>query len=75
VLKETVEHVHAAIDALVPAQRQVITLRDVHGWSSEEVRGHLGLSAANQRVLLHRARTHVRRSLSRYLDPATEAAA
>jgi RNA polymerase sigma-70 factor (ECF subfamily) len=46
----------------------VITLRDVDGWSSEEVRNVLGLSESNQRVLLHRARAKVRRALDSYLE-------
>jgi RNA polymerase sigma-70 factor (ECF subfamily) len=70
VLKETVEHVHAAIGALTPSQRNVITLRDVHGWSAEDVSGRLGISRGHQRVLLHRARSHVRRSLTAYMEAA-----
>jgi RNA polymerase sigma-70 factor, ECF subfamily len=73
--KETVGNLRAAIASLSPAQRNVITLRDVHGWSPEEVREHLGLSEGNERVLLHRARTHVRRSLASYLQPAAPVAA
>lgn len=69
VLKETVEHVHAAIGQLSPSQRHVITLRDLHGWTAEDVSGSLGISRGHQRVLLHRARAHVRRSLSDYLEP------
>ena len=69
-LKETVEHVHAAIGALTPSQRNVITLRDVHGWSAEDVSGRLGISRGHQRVLLHRARSHVRRSLTAYMEAA-----
>ena len=65
--KETVEVAHAAIDALPETQRAVITMRDVEGWSSEEVRNVLGLSESNQRVLLHRARSKVRRALEAYL--------
>jgi RNA polymerase sigma-70 factor (ECF subfamily) len=53
----------------------VITLRDVHGWSPEDVRAHLGLSEGNERVLLHRARTQVRRRLDAYLRPTAKAAA
>lgn len=70
VLKETVEHVHAAIGQLTPSQRNVITLRDVHGLSAEDVSGRLGISRGHQRVLLHRARSHVRKSLSTYLGRA-----
>ena len=73
--KETVGKLRAAIESLSPVQRNVITLRDVHGWTPEEVRAHLGLSEGNERVLLHRARTQVRRSLASYLRPAAEAAA
>lgn len=57
-----------AIATLPPAQREVITLRDVEGCSAEEVCEALAISAGNQRVLLHRARAKVRRALERYLD-------
>jgi RNA polymerase sigma-70 factor, ECF subfamily len=60
----------AAIDELPPSQRDVITLRDVEGWSAAEVRDALGLSAANERVLLHRARSKVRARLEPYFDEA-----
>jgi RNA polymerase sigma-70 factor (ECF subfamily) len=65
---ETIEVAHVAIAALPENQRAVITLRDVDGWSSEEVRNVLGLSESNQRVLLHRARAKVRRALETYLE-------
>jgi RNA polymerase sigma-70 factor, ECF subfamily len=65
---ETRACVQRAIDALPPNQRQVISLRDVEGWSSEEVCRVLGLSEGNQRVLLHRARSKVRRALELYLE-------
>jgi RNA polymerase sigma-70 factor (ECF subfamily) len=57
----------AAIDALPEGQRRVIVLRDVEGWSADEVCDLLELSEANQRVLLHRARSAVRRRLDDYL--------
>jgi RNA polymerase sigma-70 factor (ECF subfamily) len=57
-----------AIEALPPMQAEVIRLRDVRGWSSEEVRNALELSETNQRVLLHRARAKVRRALDEYLE-------
>jgi RNA polymerase sigma-70 factor (ECF subfamily) len=67
VTTETQALVAEAIEALPPAQRAVISLRDVEGWSSEEVRNALELSETNQRVLLHRARSKVRRALESYL--------
>ncbi|MGZ5290793.1 MAG: RNA polymerase sigma factor [Actinomycetota bacterium] len=66
--RETLATVAAAIEALPPNQREVIRLRDVLGWSSKEVRNALELSETNQRVLLHRARSKVRRALERYLE-------
>jgi RNA polymerase sigma-70 factor (ECF subfamily) len=46
----------------------VITLRDVHGYSTEEVCATLDIAAAHQRVLLHRARSRVRAALERHFD-------
>lgn len=53
------------IDQLPDAQRHVVSLRDVDGLSSDEVCGMLGITAANQRVLLHRGRSKVRAALER----------
>ncbi len=64
---ETLDVVQAAIDRLPPAQALVITMRDVEGFSSDEVRNALDISETNQRVLLHRARTKVRRALEEYM--------
>jgi RNA polymerase sigma-70 factor (ECF subfamily) len=64
---ETLARVQEAIDRLPPVQQQVMTLRDVEGWSSEEVCSALEISETNQRVLLHRARSKVRQALESYL--------
>jgi RNA polymerase sigma-70 factor, ECF subfamily len=56
----------AALEELPPAQRMVIALREIGGWSSEEVAEALGISHGNERVLLHRARTQVRAAVERY---------
>jgi len=64
---ETRQRIAEAIDALPANQRAVISLRDVEGWSAEEVRNALDLSEVNQRVLLHRARAKVRAALEEYL--------
>lgn len=66
--QETVELVAQAIDTLPARQRQVIQLRDVEGWDAAEVCESLGLSAANQRVLLHRARAAVRVALEAHFS-------
>ncbi len=57
-----------AIAALPPRQRDVIALRDISGWSAEEVRNALDLSETNQRVLLHRARSKVRAALEKHYE-------
>jgi RNA polymerase sigma-70 factor (ECF subfamily) len=56
------------IAQLPPAQRAVITLRDIEGFGSEDVCNVLEVSDTNQRVLLHRARSRVRAALERYLE-------
>jgi RNA polymerase sigma-70 factor, ECF subfamily len=61
----------AAIEELPPNLRTVLSLRDVEGWSSEDVCSALGIRETNQRVLLHRARTRLRATLQPYVhgDP------
>ena len=66
--QETHAVIQQAIEALPPSQCEVITMRDVEGWTSEEVCNVLGISETNQRVLLHRARSKVRRALEHYFD-------
>jgi len=58
----------ATIAELPPRQREVITLRDIQGYSAAEARNALGVSETNQRVLLHRARCKVRAALEELLD-------
>jgi RNA polymerase sigma-70 factor (ECF subfamily) len=61
--------IEMAIDDLPEAQRDVILLRDVDGWTPMEVSDILGITDGNQRVLLHRARSKVRAALEEYMDP------
>ncbi len=70
---EAGDRLAAAIDALPPAQRTVMTLRDVEGFSAAEVCSLLDLTQGNQRVLLHRARSKARASLEQYLGERVEA--
>jgi RNA polymerase sigma-70 factor (ECF subfamily) len=67
---ETRALIESEIATLPSTQRQVIELRDVEGLDSDEVCHLLDLTPGNQRVLLHRARSRVRRALERYLEPA-----
>lgn len=63
---EVRELIFRTIERLPPNQRAAIVLRDVEGWSSDEVRNALGVGETNQRVLLHRARSKVRQALEDY---------
>ena len=63
VAADTDDKVRTLIAALPERQRLVIFLRDMQGFSSEEVCTLLELTPANQRVLLHRARAAVRAGL------------
>jgi RNA polymerase sigma-70 factor (ECF subfamily) len=62
-LRESRKAIEAALAGLPPAQRAVVTMRDVEGFSSEEVCEALQISEANQRVLLHRGRSKLRAAL------------
>lgn len=66
--RETRACLEKAIEALPPSQRQIIIMRDIEGWTSEETCSFLGISEVNQRVLLHRARSKVRSMLERYFE-------
>lgn len=63
---ETRDIIFRTIEALPANQQQVIRLRDVDGFSAEEVCNMMQLSESNQRVLLHRARGRVRQALDTY---------
>lgn len=62
--------VERAIEQLPAPQRAVISLRDIEGWPADEVCNALGVSETNQRVLLHRARSKLRRALEDYFSEA-----
>jgi RNA polymerase sigma-70 factor (ECF subfamily) len=57
---ETMTVLYNAVDLLPEAQRLVLTLRDINGYTPEEVCNILSITETNQRVLLHRARSKVR---------------
>ncbi len=66
--KQLWAHVQAAIETLPPGQRAVIILRDIEAVSADEACELLAISAENQRVLLHRARGRVRRTIEQLTE-------
>ncbi|HEX8730462.1 MAG TPA: sigma-70 family RNA polymerase sigma factor [Ktedonobacterales bacterium] len=66
--QETRACVLEAIARLPRNQASVIRLRDVEGYSADEVCAMLGIGVVNQRVLLHRARSRVRQALEMCLS-------
>jgi RNA polymerase sigma-70 factor, ECF subfamily len=69
---EILSYLAGALTLLPVRQRTVVTLRDIDGLASEEVCELLGITAANQRVLLHRARTRLREALEDYYRPRAD---
>lgn len=65
--KELGANLMRELDRLPQGQRTVVVLRDVEGCTSDEVCEILGLSEANQRVLLHRGRSRMRAAIEQYL--------
>ena len=65
---EVRRELRAVLEMLPERQRVVLTLRDVLGHTSEEVCSLLGITQANQRVLLHRARTAARLAIASYVE-------
>jgi RNA polymerase sigma-70 factor (ECF subfamily) len=66
--KEALRIAREAIEKLPETQRTVITMRDLEGFPSDEVRNVLGITETNQRVLLHRARAKVRQALENWIE-------
>jgi len=64
---ETMDLIRQEVERLPPAQRAVLTLRDLEGLSADEVCNALDLTETNGRVLLHRARAKMRAALEEYL--------
>jgi RNA polymerase sigma-70 factor (ECF subfamily) len=63
---EVRSHLTDALAELPERQRLVVVLRDVEGCPYDEVCDLLGITPANQRVLLHRARAFLRGKLEEY---------
>ena len=67
---EVLDLVRDAIAELPGSQREVVELSDVQQLPPAVVCDALGISAVNQRVLLHRGRASVRNKLEKYYDTA-----
>jgi RNA polymerase sigma-70 factor (ECF subfamily) len=63
------QRIEQGLAELPERQREVVTMRDVDGLSSREVCEVLDISEANQRVLLHRGRSHLRQVLEDAVAP------
>lgn len=59
-LLELRERLRVALEQLPERQRAVVALRDVEGFSAQEICALLAISVENQRVLLHRGRARLR---------------
>lgn len=64
---EALSCIEAELARLPAVQRAVLTLRDIEGLDAAEVCNILEIGETNQRVLLHRARSKVRRALEEEL--------
>lgn len=64
------EHVLAGLETLPAGQKAVLVLRDMEGQSADEACTLLGISAENQRVLLHRARGRIRKLIDDVTVPS-----
>lgn len=62
-------HVSAILETL-PPQRSIVMVRDIEDMTAEQTRSILGVSEANQRVLLHRGRSRIRHALETLLSKA-----
>jgi RNA polymerase sigma-70 factor, ECF subfamily len=63
----------AAIDELAPAYRAVLVMRDVEGLSIAEASAALGITVANTKTRLHRARLFLRTRLAHFMDASSAA--
>jgi len=66
--REALDRLQRALEELPPQQRAVVTLRDIDGLDTPEICNVLQISETNQRVLLHRARSTLRRLLEEFVD-------
>ncbi|PID78233.1 MAG: hypothetical protein CSA18_02535 [Deltaproteobacteria bacterium] len=66
--KEISREIKKEIDKLPPKYRIILVLRDMEGFSTQEVSEIINISESNVKVRLHRARSSVRQGLKRYFS-------
>jgi RNA polymerase sigma-70 factor (ECF subfamily) len=66
--REAIDVVRRSVEQLPARQARVIAMRDIAGFSPDEVSAIVGVTRGNQRILLHRARSRVRAALERHID-------
>ena len=69
---ETRTRLARALEELPPAQRAVVTLRDIAGFEAAEICNELDIGETHMRVLLHRGRSKLRAALEQYLNESPE---
>lgn len=62
-IQELRGHLRLALDRLPHAQREVVVLKDIYGWSHAEIAGSMDISVTAAKVRLHRARARLARDL------------
>jgi RNA polymerase sigma-70 factor, ECF subfamily len=67
--RQLLARIGEALDALPPAQRAVVLLRDVECEEPAAICQALGITEANMRVLLHRARLRLRDAAAALVEP------
>jgi RNA polymerase sigma-70 factor (ECF subfamily) len=72
---ELSQHLREALARLPSRQAEIFWLHDVEGWSHEEVARELGISNANVRVSLHRAKARLRDLLGKAAPEGSKHAA
>ena len=72
---ETADRVHNTLGGLLPGQREILVLRELHGFSYAEIAQILDISLSNVKVMIHRARGAFQEAYGTKLlleDPAGE---
>ena len=68
ILKDQVAQVYRLMDQLPEQQKDVIRLRDVEGYTYEEIADALSLSMSQVKVKLHRARKYIRTKMTETIE-------